>query len=78
LPNNNKSVRGIFSKTFESKGLSAASYESCLAIMLPQLLVRVFVMVNGDRDGVVEFSGLSRGWIGINRCVSSALDYCLI
>jgi hypothetical protein len=39
--------------------------------MLLQLQVQqqVFVMVNGDRDGVVEFSGLSREWICINRCV---------
>jgi len=43
--------------------------------MLLQLQVQqqVFVMVNGDRDGVVEFSGLSREWICINRCVKTVL-----
>jgi hypothetical protein len=42
--------------------------------MFLQLQAQVFVVVNGDRDGVVEFSGLSRGRICINRCVNSALD----
>lgn len=37
--------------------------------VLLQLQVQVFVMVNGERDGAVEFSGLSRGWVSINRCV---------
>jgi hypothetical protein len=43
--------------------------------VLLQLQVQVFVMVNGERDGAVEFSGLSRedGYPSI-AAFNSALD----
>jgi hypothetical protein len=44
-----------------------------LGVYAPATAGILCVMVNGDRDGVVEFSGVSRGWVRISTSTAFSI-----